>query len=81
MKSVIEFNQSQRKNFTEVTNDFGGPTSTAWVLDVLERCVYAIAQPEQDPSCFGDQETKDDFDVCMSALEYFRMTYGLDQGE
>lgn len=77
MKSVTTFSKEQKKEFNHVIDDFGGPTSTAWVLTVLEDCVYSLA----DKPCFGDEKTANDFEVCMAALEYFRMSYCLDDGE
>lgn len=72
MKSVSEFNSKQVKVFNLVVSDFGGSTMTAFVLSVLENVAYQIAQPHLDQS-WVDEDTKDDFDVCMAALEYYRM--------
>lgn len=74
MISVSEFNIDQKQDFKRIISDFGGPTSTAYVLSVLERAVYALGQPNIDPSCFGeDVDLRNEFEVCMAALEYSRM--------
>lgn len=74
MISVSEFNSAQKQDFKRIISDFGGPTSTAYVLSVLERAVHSLGQPNIDPSCFGeDVELHNEFDVCMAALEYSRM--------
>jgi hypothetical protein len=74
MNSVDSFNEQQQKDFKLICADFGGPTSTGYVLDVMERAIYALeANPELDPSCFKDKELLNEVLVCMSALEFCRM--------
>lgn len=36
MISVSEFNSEQKQDFKRIISDFGGPTSTAYVLSVLD---------------------------------------------
>lgn len=72
MKSIIEFNDEQRKNFTILANDATGASMTGFVLSVLECVAYEIAQPDIDPTWINE-ETKADFEVCMAALEFLRM--------
>lgn len=74
MNSVESFNEQQQKDFKLICSDFGGPTSTGYVLDVMERAIYALeASPCIDPSCFNDKELLSEVLVCMAALEFCRM--------
>jgi hypothetical protein len=72
MKSVCEFNEEQRKDFGYIASDCVGPTMIVYALLILEAVAYELAQPDIDPSWINE-ETKDKFDVCMAALEFFRM--------
>ena len=75
MISVVNFNADQQLAFKNLLKDLSGPTSAVYLLSVLERAVYALGQPDIDPSCFGDDvELRDEFNVCMAALEYSRMS-------
>ena len=75
MISVVDFNMDQKLAFKNLLKDLSGPTSAVYLLSVLERAVYALGQPDLDPSCFGDDVgLRDEFNVCMSALEYSRMS-------
>lgn len=73
MKSVVEFDDEQLKDFRFICRDFGGPSSSAYVLDVLERCVFDLGQPDLDSQCFSSPDLLREFEVCMAALEYSRM--------
>ena len=73
MKSVCQFNDEQTKEFRQLADDCLGPTMVVYALSVLENIAYQIAQPDIDPSWI-DEETKNKFDVCMAALEFFRMS-------
>lgn len=75
MISVADFNIDQKLAFKNLLKDLNGPTAAVYLLSVLERAVYALGQPDIDPSCFGDNvELRDEFNVCMAALEYSRMS-------
>ena len=74
MNSVESFNEQQQKDFKLICSDFGGPTSTGYVLDVMERAIFGLeASPYLDPSCFNDKELLSEVLVCMAALEFCRM--------
>lgn len=75
MISVADFNLDQQIAFKNLLKDLNGQTAAVYLLSVLERAVYALGQPDLDPSCFGDDvELRDEFNVCMAALEYSRMS-------
>lgn len=66
MKSVLSFNKEQRETFNLIVSDLSGPTMTAFVLAALESVL------DESNSGFESDEVTD-IDVCMAALEYFRM--------
>ncbi len=72
MKSVSEFNDDQRENFRLIANDVLGPTMLSYVLETLEKVAWSVAQPDIGPAWI-EVETQEKFEVCMAALEYFRM--------
>lgn len=75
MISVSNFNPDQQAAFKNLLKDVNGSNSAVYLLSVLERAVYSLGQPDIDPSCFGDNvELRDEFNVCMAALEYSRMS-------
>lgn len=75
MISVADFNLDQQIAFKNLLKDLNGQTAAVYLLSVLESAVYALGQPDLDPSCFGDDvELRDEFNVCMAALEYSRMS-------
>lgn len=75
MISVADFNLDQQIAFKNLLKDLNGQTAAVYLLSVLERAVYALGQPNIDPSCFGeDVDLRNEFEVCMAALEYSRMS-------
>lgn len=74
MKSVIEFNNEQTKKFTWLADDVTGASMTSYVLGVLESVAYAIGDID---SILLEDDTREDFEVCMAALEFYRMQFAI----
>jgi len=72
VRSVNEFSEQQKADLKLMCSDVVGPTMTASVLALLEKVAFTLAQPDLDPSWMEDPEARDQFEVCMAALEYFR---------
>lgn len=71
---VDTFTDDQKRFLGQIVSDFGGPTSTATVLMVLEQALYTI-KPDIDlarPDS-ADKELWADLEVCMAALHYFKV--------
>lgn len=63
--------ESQEKSLKTMCSDFGGPTSTEYVLDVLSRVCFAL-RPDLnlDTDPFNDTELAKEVAVCFAALDY-----------
>jgi hypothetical protein len=72
MRSVNAFSEHQKADLKLMCSDVVGPTMLGPVLCLLEQVAFTLAQPDLDPSWIEDQEARDQFEVCMAALEYFR---------
>ena len=72
MKSVIEFNDQQRIDFKCLARDVTCPTSIVYALVCIESFVEACSMQGLDESLI-DEDVIERRDVCLAALEYFRM--------
>ncbi|EAQ77877.1 hypothetical protein [Blastopirellula marina] len=69
MGRVSDLNEEQRKTLKAIISDFGGPTSTHYVLSVL-RDALDHYKPGWELDSIADPQLRSDLDVCMVALEY-----------
>jgi hypothetical protein len=71
---IDTFTDDQKNFLAQVVDDFGGPTSTASVLMVLERALYTL-KPDFDFSTPHETEKElyEDLEVCMAALHYWKV--------
>ena len=71
MKSVSDFNEEQIMYFKGLADDVVGPTCTVYALTTIESIVSYIADDLDDLDI--PEGIRDQIDVCLSVLEYFRM--------
>jgi hypothetical protein len=72
MKSVMDFNKDQKDAFAKIVSDFEGPSMTPYVLVVLESLMNTVAHWDDDID--PPKKLEEELEVCLSALEYFRMS-------
>jgi len=70
---IKKFDTEQKRLLSCIVEDFGGPTSAATLLDIIER-VLGECKPdwELDPQAFSEDLRKD-IEVCMAALNYSKV--------
>lgn len=70
---INSFDEEQKRFLSCIVSDFGGPTSTASVLYILERALGECKPDwELDPQAFSEDLRKD-IEVCMAALNYSKV--------
>jgi hypothetical protein len=72
---VDTFTDKQREFVGQIVSDFGGPTSTASVLMVLETAIYTL-KPDIDlsrPEGESEKALWADLEACMAALQYWKV--------
>lgn len=73
MKSVVIFNQEQQDSFKAICEDFGGPTSTRYLLEVIERVLVDLdAFSCGDSLEFSSKDLNEEVEVLLAALEHAR---------
>jgi hypothetical protein len=71
------FNEQQEKDFRFICSDFGGPTSTGYVLDVMYRALehYKTRLYQHNPEVeINDEELLREVETCMAACSYYFAT-------
>jgi hypothetical protein len=70
---IDTFDDEQKKSLSIILSDFDGPTSTKYVLSILEDAL-AECKPdwERDPQAISPDLRKE-LEVCMAALSYAKM--------
>ena len=71
--NIDDFSDEQKRFLSAIVSDFGGPTSTAAVLSILEH-VLGECLPDWvlDPQPMSEDLRKD-VEVCMAALNYSKV--------
>jgi hypothetical protein len=68
---VDGFNEDQKETLKLIISDFGGPTMSPWLLDVMENLLYTL-KPDWHLEKLDD-EIKADIDVCLAALNFLKI--------
>jgi hypothetical protein len=70
---IDSFEEKQKKSLSIMLSDFDGPTSTEYVLSVLERALNECDPDwEQDPQAFS-LDLRKELEVCIAALNYCKI--------
>lgn len=77
---IDSFDDEQKKSLSVMLSDFDGPTSTAYVLSILEG-VLGECSPDwgQNPQAFSANLRKE-VEACMAALSYHKIRSLADAG-
>lgn len=71
---IDSFDEEQKKSLSIMLSDFHGPTSTGYVLSVLERALAECSPDwERDPQTFS-LDLRKELEVCMAALNYCKIS-------
>ncbi|HEU4662225.1 MAG TPA: hypothetical protein VFS63_16355 [Pseudolabrys sp.] len=70
---IDSFDEKQKNSLFTMVSDFDGPTSTGYVLSVLERALTECNPDwERDPQAISPDLRKE-LEVCMAALHYCKI--------
>ncbi len=70
---IDSFDEEQKRSLSNMVSDFHGPTSTGYVLSVLERALAERSPDwERDPQAFS-LDLRKELEVCMAALNYCKI--------
>jgi hypothetical protein len=69
MSRVSKFTDEQKQTLQGIVRDFGGPTSTHYVLTVMADILDTFKPDWEDDPMTDNPELRKDIEVCMAALD------------
>ncbi|MBN1935352.1 MAG: hypothetical protein JW934_11840 [Anaerolineae bacterium] len=70
MKQIEDFTDIQKDVFKGLISDLGGPTSTHYLLSIIEDILLTFKPDWENDPLFDNADLRQEIEVCMAALNY-----------